>query len=57
MTDPVRIYVDSEGRPVEEGDPRTARVLVGRDAEEALRRGSSEEPERRPARRGRGAEA
>ncbi|QFG02159.1 hypothetical protein [Tepidiforma bonchosmolovskayae] len=55
MTDPTRIYVDEEGRPVAEGDPRAARVLVGADAEEVLRRAGTggAETERRGSRQAR----
>jgi uncharacterized membrane protein len=47
MDDLVRIYVDADGVPVDDGDPRVARVLVGPDAEAALKRRRAETEDKR----------
>jgi hypothetical protein len=47
MADLIRVYVDADGVPVDDGDPRVARVLVGPDAEEALKRRKAEAEDKR----------
>jgi hypothetical protein len=47
MADLIRVYVDADGVPVDDGDPRVARVLVGHDAEQALKRRKTETEDKR----------
>jgi len=48
----LRIYVDKDGNPVDEGDPRSARLLTGEEAEAVMKQVKTYEDKRRKVRIG-----